>query len=157
MRPSIILFLILLLSATASGRSFYSRNSGNDNNSVPQTDTIKSRQPSNKQPVYTTQRLLTSPPVIDGKLDDACWKKGTWAGNFHQLFPNEGARPTYPTELNIQYSDDCLYVAIMAFDGEPGKILRMAGERDEFAGDMVGITFDSYRNYKTGFEFTVTA
>jgi hypothetical protein len=122
-----------------------------------QQDTVKSGQTSNKQPVYTTQHLLTLPPVIDGKLNDACWKKGTWAGNWHQFIPNEGAEPTYPTELNIQYNDKYLYVAIRAFDAEPEKIIRMPGGRDEFTGDMVGITFDSYRNYKTGFEFTVTA
>jgi hypothetical protein len=122
-----------------------------------QQDSVKPGQTLNRQPVYITRRLSTPPPVIDGKLDDDCWKHGTWAGNFHQFLPNEGAAPTCPTELNIQYNDKYLYVAIRAFDDEPEKILRMAGGRDEFAGDMVGITFDSYRNYKTGFEFTVTA
>jgi hypothetical protein len=110
-----------------------------------------------KQPVYRTQRLSTPPPVIDGKLDDECWKKGTWAGNYHQWTPNEGAKPTYPTELNIQYDDKYLYVAIRAFDGEPEKMIRMAGVRDEQVGDMVGVTFDSYHDYRTGFEFSVTS
>lgn len=110
-----------------------------------------------KQPVYTTSRLVTSRPVIDGKLNDECWKHGTWAGNWYQYTPNEGARPTYPTEMNIQYDDKNLYVAFRAFDSEPGKIVRMAGVRDEFAGDMIGINLDSYRDYRTGFEFTVTA
>ena len=119
-------------------------------------DTIYT-QNSPKQPVYTTTRLVTAKPVIDGKLDDECWKKGTWAGNFHQWIPKEGAKPTYPTELNIQYDDKNLYVAIRAHDGEPNKIMRMAGVRDEFVGDMAGVNFDSYRDYRTGFEFTVTA
>ena len=119
-------------------------------------DTIHA-QNSPKQPVYTTSRLVTAKPVIDGKLDDECWKKGTWAGDFHQWIPNEGAKPTYPTELNIQYDDKNLYVAIRAYDGEPDKILRQAGVRDELVGDMVGVNFDSYRDYRTGFEFTVTA
>lgn len=114
-------------------------------------------QNSPKQPVYTTTRLVTAKPVIDGKLDDECWKKGTWAGDFHQWIPKEGAKPTYPTELNIQYDDKNLYVAIRAHDGEPDKILKMAGVRDEFVGDMAGVNFDSYRDYRTGFEFTVTA
>jgi hypothetical protein len=122
-----------------------------------QQDSVKPGQTVNRQPVYITRRLSTPPPAIDGKLGDECWKHGIWAGNFHQFLPNEGAAPTYPTELNIQYNDKYLYVAIRACDGEPEKILRMVGGRDEFAGDMVGITFDSYRNYKTGFEFTVTA
>lgn len=109
------------------------------------------------QPVYTTSRLLTVKPAIDGKLDDECWKKGTWTGNYTQFFPNEGAKPTYPTEFNLQYDDKNLYVAFRAFDGEPEKILRLAGVRDEFSGDMMGITFDSYRDYRTGFEFSLSA
>jgi hypothetical protein len=113
-------------------------------------------QNSPKQPVYTTSRLVTAKPVIDGKLDDECWKKGIWAGNFRQWIPKEGAKPTYPTEFNIQYDDKNLYVAIRAHDGEPKKILRQAGVRDEFVGDMAGVNFDSYRDYRTGFEFTVT-
>ncbi len=110
-----------------------------------------------KEPVYVTSRLVTPKPVIDGKLNDECWKKGTWAGNFTQWIPKEGAKPTYPTEFNIQYDDKNLYVAMRAYDGEPEKILRLAGVRDEFAGEMMGVNFDSYHDYRTGFEFTITA
>jgi len=119
-------------------------------------DTVPGKNASPKQPVYTTSRIVTPKPVIDGKLTDECWTKGTWAGNFRQWLPNEGAKPTYPTEFNIQYDDRNLYVAIRSFDGEPQKILRRAGVRDEFAGDMAGVNFDSYHDYRTGFEFTVT-
>ncbi len=119
-------------------------------------DTV-SKKSALKQPEYTTSRLITEKPVIDGKLDDECWKKGTWAGDYHQFVPNEGAKPTYPTELNIQYDDKNLYIAFRAYDAEPDKITRMAGVRDEIVGDMMGITFDSYRDYRTGFEFTLTA
>ncbi|NMD02241.1 MAG: hypothetical protein GYA71_03110, partial [Bacteroidales bacterium] len=73
----------------------------------------------NNQPVYTTSRLVTAKPVIDGKLDDECWNHGTWAGDFHQWIPNEGAPPTYPTKINIQYDDKNIYVAIRAYDDEP--------------------------------------
>jgi hypothetical protein len=121
-----------------------------------QQDTVPNKSTLN-QPVYTTSRLVTPRPVIDGILDDECWKKGTWAGDYHQFIPNEGAKPTYPTELNIQYDDKYLYVAFRAFDGEPEKMVRMAGVRDELVGDIVGLTLDSYRDYRTGFEFSVTS
>ncbi len=124
--------------------------------SVIKQDTVKN-QSSVKQPVYTTMRLVTEKPVIDGKLDDECWTKGTWAGDYTQFIPNEGAKPTYPTEMNIQYDDKNLYIAFRAYDDEPDKILRLAGGRDDIVGDMVGINFDSYRDYRTGFEFTITA
>jgi hypothetical protein len=109
------------------------------------------------QPVYTTSRLVTGRPDIDGKLDDECWKHGTWAGDYHQFIPDEGAKPSYPTVFNIQYDDKYIYVAFRAFDGEPQKIQRLAGTRDEFVGDMMGVNFDSYHDHRTGFEFTITA
>ncbi|MBS1231939.1 MAG: secreted protein, partial [Bacteroidetes bacterium] len=145
-RSSIVLISLILIPVGSSAGGL-----------LPETDnqdTIKSQ---TRQPVYTTSRLVTPRPVIDGKLDDECWKHGIWAGDYHQFIPNEGAKPSYPTELNIQYDDKYLYVAFRAFDGEPDKIVRMSGVRDETVGDMVGLTLDSYRDYRTGFEFTITA
>jgi hypothetical protein len=142
----IVVFFLLISAPT------YSYISGQSDNS--KTDTLSKKV---IQPVYTTSRLVTPKPVIDGKLDDECWKKGTWAGDYHQFMPNEGAKATYPTELNIQYDDKNLYVAFRAYDGEPEKMVKMAGVRDETVGDMVGLTLDSYRDYRTGFEFTVTS
>jgi len=101
--------------------------------------------------------LVTEKPVIDGKLDDECWKHGNWAGDYNQYIPNEGAKPTFPTEHNIQYDDRNLYIAFRAYDPEPEKVHRYAGVRDDIVGDMVGVNFDSYRDYRTGFEFTITA
>jgi hypothetical protein len=147
---SLILIFIIAFIIQLDAFSFASDFSNNI-----QQDTASAKSP--KQPVYTTSRLVTAKPVIDGKLDDECWTKGTWAGNFRQWIPNEGAKPSYPTDFNIQYDDRNLYVAIRAHDGEPGKILRQAGVRDEFAGDITGVNFDSYHDYRTGFEFTVTA
>jgi hypothetical protein len=125
--------------------------------SLPQQDTIHRQDQPLKQPVYITTRLVTAKPVIDGKLDDECWKHGNWAGDYHQFVPNEGAKPTYPTEHNIQYDDKNLYIAFRAYDPEPDKVHKYAGVRDDIVGDMVGVNFDSYRDYRTGFEFTITA
>ena len=122
-----------------------------------QQDTVPKQPASVKQPVYTTSRLTTAKPVIDGKLDDECWKTGVWANEYHQYTPNEGAKPSYPTEMKILYDDKYLYVAFRAHDGEPKKIQRFAGVRDDLAGDVMGITFDSYHDHRTGFEFSVTA
>jgi len=110
-----------------------------------------------KQPVYVTTRLVTERPVIDGKLDDECWNQGNWAGDYTQFVPHEGAKPTFGTEHNIQYDDKYLYIAFRAYDPEPHKVHRYADARDNIVGDMVGVNFDSYRDYRTGFEFTVTA
>ena len=110
--------------------------------------------------IYTTERLITTPPVIDGRLDDEAWRaQGEWAGSYTQQMPIEGARPTEATELKILYDDRHLYFAIRAYD-DPAKIHRYPGRRDDFgeyATDVVGICFDSYNDKRTGFEFDLTA
>ena len=125
--------------------------------SEPGGDSIQSRDQSKMARVYTTERLSTVKPLIDGVLNDACWKTGSWAGDFVQWIPNEGAKPSQPTFVKILYDDKNLYVAIRAVDSEPKKISRKAGRRDELMGDMAGITFDSYHDHRTGFEFDMTA
>jgi hypothetical protein len=146
-KTALLLFVFSSFTTNPSYSSDLNQSTGLQQDTIPKAD-------STKQPVYTTSRLVTAKPVIDGKLDDDCWKKGTWAGNYTQFVPKEGANPTV---FNIQYDDKNLYIAFRAFDGEPDKILKLSGVRDETVGDMVGITFDSYRDYRTGFEFTMTA
>ncbi len=107
--------------------------------------------------VYMASHIEAEAPIIDGVLDDRCWSMGQWAGDFTQWIPNEGAKPSQPTQLKVLYDNRNIYVAIRAFDREPEKIIRKAGRRDEFNGDVVGITFDSYHDHRTGFEFDVTA
>src|ERR1041384_1353712 len=63
---------------------------------------------STKRPLraYHAKRISSSErPVIDGKLNDDCWKVGEWAGNYTQWIPNEGAKPSQPTQLKILYDD----------------------------------------------------
>lgn len=108
--------------------------------------------------VYRTVRLTGPAPVIDGRLDDACWsEQGEWAGDYTQREPRQGAAPTHPTEIKILYDNNAIYVAIRAHQPGVGGQPRLMGARDEFTGDMVGIDFDSYRDRRYGFEFNVTS
>jgi Domain of unknown function (DUF5916)/Carbohydrate family 9 binding domain-like len=125
-------------------------------NLVSKDTAFKLRVPG-KPRIYNTIRLATAKPVIDGKLDDDCWKTGEWAGDFTQFVPSQGGKPSQPTEVKILYDDENIYVAIRAFDSEPGKIQKFAGLRDDIIGDEVGVTFDSYHDHRTGFEFDLTA
>lgn len=120
-------------------------------------DSIKPVDIKEKVRSYTTTRITTSKPKIDGVLDDKCWEEGDWAGNFIQWIPKEGGKPSQTTELKVLYDDKNVYVGIRAYDSEPEKIQFKAGRRDEFEGDCVGVCFDSYHDHRTGFEFDVTA
>ncbi len=106
--------------------------------------------------VYDTVRLAGEAPSIDGRLDDVAWQEGQWSGDYTQYMPTEGAEPSQPTEIKILYDDKNVYVAIRAYD-DPQEVHRHTTRRDTFAGDIVGVCFDSYFDKRTGFEFDLNA
>lgn len=114
--------------------------------------------PARPRRVYEITRITGPAPVIDGKLDDTCWlASGEWSAGFTQLNPRYGAAPSRETEIKILFDDRNIYVAMRAHDGPIEQRTRRAGARDNFAGDMIGVNFDSYHDQRTGFEFDLTA
>ena len=106
--------------------------------------------------IYTTTRIST-PPVIDGELEDEAWSQGEWGGDFWQIEPAEGAPVKQKTEFKVLYDDDNIYVAIKAYDNAPDSIVTRMTRRDDIDGDEVGIGFDSYFDQRTAFGFGVSA
>ncbi len=108
---------------------------------------------------YYTVKLQGEAPIIDGKLEDACWKnEGSWSQNFLQNTPVERAQPTYPTRIKILYDDKNIYFALRAWDPEPDKINRFVGNRDDNSiGDLISVCFDTYHDYRAGTEFNINA
>ncbi len=110
-----------------------------------------------KKNVYVTSRIATAPPDIDGKLDDAVWQGEGWFDDWTQQQPIEGAAPSERTAFKVVYDDRYIYAALRAFDSQPDKIARQVARRDVFAGDIMGIAFDSYFDRRTAYEFNMTA
>jgi len=106
--------------------------------------------------VYFATRI-NNRPKIDGKLTDACWETGVWAGGFTQQIPNQGKSSTQDTEIKILYDNNNLYVGFKCYDKGPGKIRPILSRRDEMAGDIAGIALDSYNDKQTAYEFNVAA
>ena len=108
---------------------------------------------------YHTVKLQGNPPVIDGRLDDACWtSEGTWSQNFIQNTPVERGQPTYPTRIKILFDDRNIYFALRAWDPEPDKINRFIGNRDDNSiGDLISVAFDSYHDSRAAAEFNINA
>ena len=48
-------------------------------------------------------------PVIDGKVDEGCWKKGREAKDFWQLFPTDSIKNPVQTEIYMAYDKYNLY------------------------------------------------
>ncbi|MFA7182175.1 MAG: DUF5916 domain-containing protein [Bacteroidales bacterium] len=134
-----ILFLLTAVlfpyAAYAAGRLF-------------QGDTVQKR-------VYKALRTENA-PLIDGRLEDACWGAGEWQTDYKQYVPVYNTAPSYKTEIKVLYDNKNLYVAIRSYD-DMAKITKRLGRRDNYLGDMVGVQLDSYYDRRTAFEFVVTA
>jgi hypothetical protein len=97
--------------------------------------------------------FISSPPVIDGLINEDVWKSGEWIDDFTQYEPYNGQKPSQRTEFNILFDDDNIYVGIKSFDLSPDSIVKRLTRRDQVDGDMVGIAFDSFHDLRTGFLF----
>jgi hypothetical protein len=106
--------------------------------------------------LYKATKIIT-PPLIDGILDDASWKEGTWGGDFTQWVPYNGRPESQRTEFKIVFDENNLYVAIKAFDTSPDSIVKRLTRKDNTDGDMVALIIDSYHDLRTGFMFAVSA
>jgi hypothetical protein len=105
---------------------------------------------------YFTKRTESS-PRINGLFDDEAWKNVTWQGDFIQWEPDNGAAAAQQTAFAILYDDVNVYVAIQCFDTEADKIESRLARRDEWEGDLIAVSFDSYNDDRTGFFFMVNA
>lgn len=113
-----------------------------------QTDTVKS---------YQTNRVVSNPPKIDGRGDDAAWQLVEWGGgDFRQINPDAGAAASVQTYFKILYDESNLYVLFKNLDPEPDKIVKRMSRRDGFEGDFVEINIDSYYDRRTAFSFTAS-
>ncbi len=116
---------------------------------------VKAQSDSISKRTYTTSRLK-SEIVIDGKLEDAAWDQVDWGGDFVGQRPDYNTEPSQETQFKVLYDAKFVYVAIRAFDLEPGKIVKRMSRRDGFEGDRVAIMFDSYFDKRTAFSFSAS-
>lgn len=109
---------------------------------------------------YTTTKL-TTPPKVDGVLDDAIWNTLPELGNFTMFDPGDGTPEpdTHKTKVKIGYTDDAIYVAAYMYDDEPHKILRQISQRDQLntQADFFAVILNTYNNNINETKFLVTS
>lgn len=111
--------------------------------------------PQKKQ--YVATKINPHPPTINGQPGEKVWEKAYIGSGFVQISPYEGKDPSQKTDFKIMYDDDNLYVAVRAYDSEPGKVLRRMCRRDNLDGDIITVQIDSYHDLRTAFCFSVNA
>lgn len=108
-----------------------------------------------------TASRITTPPKIDGILDDAIWDQLTTYGDFHMFEPgNEGEIPEdFRTEIKMAYDDKAVYIAAYLYDSEPDLIPSQFSQRDEvFAqADNFVVALNTYNDGINETRFYVTS
>ncbi|MGE0552489.1 MAG: DUF5916 domain-containing protein [Gemmatimonadales bacterium] len=102
--------------------------------------------------------IITTRPVIDGRLDDSVWTMGEVLGDFRQREPREGAPATERTEVRLLTDGEALYVGAWLYDRNPGGIVPGEKLRDVTLSnsDYFAIIFDTYFDRQNGFVFGTT-
>ena len=100
--------------------------------------------------------LFSSPPKIDGILDEPFWLNAAVLDSFSQYEPLEGGDPSEKTVAYIGYDTKNLYIGVKCYDSEPKAIRACLTKRDEVTGDD-GITvfLDTFNDKKRAFAFQV--
>ena len=109
---------------------------------------------------YNTVRI-SSPPKIDGLLDDSIWKNIPVASDFTQSEPNPGLPSRMKTEVKFAYDNSAIYIGAMMYDTHPDSILCELSKRDNvFFGpnaDAFGFIIDTYHDGQNGVFLGVTS
>jgi len=92
---------------------------------------------------------LTSPIVLDAKLDDAAWQTAQPITDFKQIDPEEGKPGSQRTEVRFLFDADALYVGAKMYDSEGAKgvTTRLVRRDDSFDSDYFEIVIDGYHDH----------
>ncbi len=98
---------------------------------------------------------LSSPPKIDGVLDNPLWEKEALKiEGFLQYTPKEKGTPSEKTVAYIGYDKKNLYFAFRCFDSEPNKIRASVTNRDNIVDDDWAVIFlDCFNEKRRAFSF----
>lgn len=99
--------------------------------------------------------MTSTPPKIDGQLDDPCWRKAAKASDFLQIHPTPRAPATVVTEVFALKDRRCLYFGFRCHDPEPDKIVAFQTKRDGNMrrDDRVEIFLDTFNDRRRLFNF----
>ena len=98
---------------------------------------------------------VATPPIIDGKLDEAVWQLAQPITDFHQIRPGNQTPPSELTEVYVLYDDDALYIGARMADSEPELISAPVIRHGQGMGsdDRLVIILDPFNTRRTGYRF----
>ena len=108
-------------------------------------------------PTFTVGKLADAAdaPVIDGKVNEAVWQNVQPYATFTQQDPIEGDPASEKTEVRVIVGKGNLYISVIAFDGDPSKIIVSQARRDASLSetDSIVLVLDTFNDNQNAFVF----
>ncbi len=111
--------------------------------------------PGSPRPVAEAVRLDTTPRIDGSVLGDPGWERVVPTSGFWQIQPNEGRPASQKTEVFLGFTDDALYIGVVAYDDDPAGIIVSDSRRDSELSntDSFQVVIDGLRDRQNGFVF----
>ena len=108
------------------------------------------------RPTVTAVRTDT-PPIVDGRLDDAVWRRAARITDFVQRQPVDGAPATEDTDVYVAYDSANIYLGFHAHYADPGIMRANRTDRDRagFSDDLFVVYFDTFLDQQRAYVFSV--
>ena len=111
----------------------------------------------NGRPSVRPPRTST-PPTIDGRLDDAAWTDAVHISELVQLAPRAGEAATEDSDVYIAYDSANLYIGFYAHFSDTSMLRANRKDRDVRTGDDVfWVYFDPFLDQQRAYSFGVNA
>ena len=105
-------------------------------------------------------KKLSPPPVVDGDLDDPCWRDMSPHTQFYQCIWNMSAYPiSGKCEAYLGYAERSLFVAVKAYEPSTETMTAKETKRDgpAWRDDNVDIYLDTNHDYKSYYQIVVNS
>lgn len=105
-------------------------------------------------------QALTTLPVIDGDvLGDPAWEGSVPASGFRQVRPVDGEPASQETQVFVGFSEDSLYIGVVAYDDNPDGIIVSDSRRDSELNDTDAflVVIDGLLDRQNGYVFGTNA
>jgi hypothetical protein len=111
----------------------------------------------NKPGLQLPIKKISTPIILDGKLDEAVWKDAAVATNFFMNYPYDTALAPFQTEARLAFDEHMLYVSFVCYDDDTPDLMQSLRRDFDFdRTDNIGIYMGTYNDRINGFYFQVT-
>lgn len=107
-----------------------------------------------QEPVVTAVKVET-PPLVDGRLDEPCWRQCKPAKDFAMVEPEPGAPVTQQTYAYVVYDDEKIYFGFHLAESKPDAMAATVNQRDGqiYLDDSIEIMLDTFCDRRNAYYF----